>query len=95
VPGEYVREHLARQSMSARIVAAISLVFAVATGCSEAPWIHAASRDVIVLRWYPDTHPEAAARAKAAAHCTATGRNAALATTEISGSVQIATFYCY
>jgi hypothetical protein len=81
--------------MSVRIPAALGLVLAAAIGCSDAPWVQAASRDVVVLRWYPDTHPDAAAQAKAAAHCAATGRNAALGATEISGSVQIATYYCY
>jgi putative hemolysin len=77
-------------------------VFAIALGlaaCSEPPpWTQSASADRIVLRWYPsDTDPlstQAAAQAKADAHCAPTGRRAALVANEQSGSVQIATFEC-
>ena len=80
--------------MPARTLAVLAL-FAVA-GCSEAPWVQSASADRVILRWYPDTVAPgvAAAQVKADAHCARTGRRAALVSTGISGSVQLATYEC-
>ncbi len=84
--------------MRTRAIAALS-VFAVLAGCADAPpWVQSASAEQIVLRWYPsDANPlatQAAAQAKADAHCAQTGRRATLIATQMSGSVQLATFQC-
>jgi hypothetical protein len=82
--------------MQARTVAAFSLL-ALLAGCADAPpWIQSASAEQIVLRWYPsgiDAGQEAA-QVKAEAHCAQTGRRAALIATQMSGSVQLATYAC-
>ena len=86
--------------MQARISAVLAIVLAAAlAGCADAPpWIQSASADQIVLRWYPsDADPlatQAAAQAKADAHCTQIGRRATLVATQMSGSVQLATYAC-
>lgn len=85
--------------MTAQTAAALALLAAALAACSQPPpWTQSASADRIVLRWYPsDTDPlstQAAAQAKADAHCAPTGRRAALVANEQSGSVQIATFEC-
>lgn len=84
--------------MQARTVAALWLL-ALLPGCADAPpWVQSASAEQIVLRWYPsDANPfatQAAAQAKADAHCTQTGRRAALVATQLSGSAQLATYAC-
>lgn len=85
--------------MPARICAALALMLPAPAGCADAPpWIQSASANSIVLRWYPsDANPlatQAAAQAKADAHCAGTGRRATLVATEMSGSVQLATYAC-
>jgi hypothetical protein len=85
--------------MPVRTSAAFVLLLAVLAGCTDAPpWIQSASADRIVLRWYPsDADPlatQAAAQAKADAHCAQTGRRAILIATGMSGSVQLATYEC-
>ena len=87
---------MSRGIRAALIPVAIALALA---ACAEPPpWTQSASADRIVLRWYPgDADPlatQAAAQAKADAHCAPTGRRAALAATQMSGSVQIATYDC-
>ncbi|MGE0260280.1 MAG: hypothetical protein AB7H71_02960 [Alphaproteobacteria bacterium] len=84
--------------MQTRAVAALSL-FALLAGCADAPpWVQSASAEQVVLRWYPsDANPlatQAAAQAKADAHCAQTGRRAALVSTQLSGSAQLATYAC-
>jgi hypothetical protein len=87
--------------MQARISAARALlpaaVLALGAGCADAPpWVQSASADRIALRGYPgdvDTG-QAAAQAKADAHCALAGRRAVLVTTGMSGSVQLATYEC-
>ena len=84
--------------MQARAVAAFSLI-ALLAGCADAPpWVQSASADQVVLRWYPsDSDPlatQAAAQAKADAHCARTGRRAGLVATQMSGSAQLATYVC-
>jgi len=85
--------------MPLRISAVFAVLLASLAGCADAPpWILSASPDQMVLRWYPsDADPfatEAAAQAKAEAYCAQSGRRAALVTTQMSGSVQIATYAC-
>ena len=85
--------------MPVRISAALAILLATLAGCADAPpWIQSASVDQITLRWYPsDADPfatQATAQAKADAHCAQSGRRAALVTTQMSGSVQIATYAC-
>jgi hypothetical protein len=85
--------------MPARISAAFALLFAALAGCADMPpWVQAASADQIMLRWYPsETNPlttQAAAQARADLHCAQTGRRASLVTTQLSGSVQLATYAC-
>ena len=88
--------------MQARIFAALAVLvvpFAIAAGCADAPpWVQSASADRVVLRWYPsDANPfatQAAAQSKAEAHCARGGRRATLVATEMSGSVQLATYAC-
>jgi hypothetical protein len=85
--------------MPIRISAALAILLAALTGCADAPpWVQSASADQITLRWYPsDTDPfatQAAAQAKADAHCAPSGRRAALVATQLSGSVQIVTYAC-
>ena len=75
------------------------IIVLVLASCSEPPpWTLSAAADRITLRWYPsDTDPlatQAAAQAKAGAHCASTGRRASLVANEQSGSVQIATYEC-
>jgi hypothetical protein len=87
--------------MPSRISAAFAILLAaplaIAAGCTDAPpWVQSASADRIALRWYPgdvDTG-QAAAQAKADAHCATVGRRAVLVTTGMSGSVQLATYEC-
>ena len=79
---------------------AVLLLLTLFPGCAAAPpWVQSASADQIVLRWYPsDANPlatPAAAQAKADTHCAQTGRRAALIATQLSGSVQLATYYCF
>ena len=85
--------------MLVRISAALAILLAALTGCADAPpWIQSASADQITLRWYPsDADPfatQAAAQAKADAHCAQSGRRAAIVATQLSGSVQLATYAC-
>ena len=87
--------------MPVRVLAALlSLPAALLiAGCSEQPWVQAASPDQIILRWYPPDPelPDAgdtAAQFKAETHCAQTGRRAALSSIERTGSVQRATFFC-
>ena len=75
------------------------VIVLILAACSEPPpWTESVSADRIVLRWYPsDTDPlstQAAAQAKADAHCAPTGRRASLVANEQSGSAQIATYQC-
>jgi hypothetical protein len=84
--------------MQARTAAAL-LFLALSAGCADAPpWVQSASAEEIVLRWYPsDANPlatQAVAQAKADAHCTQTGRRAALVAMQMSGSAQLATYAC-
>ena len=83
--------------MPARMSAAFAILLALLTGCADAPpWVQSASADQIALRWYPgdvDTG-QAAAQAKAGAHCALAGRRAVLVATGMSGSVQLATYAC-
>jgi hypothetical protein len=84
--------------MQARTVAALSLL-ALLAGCADAPpWVQSASAEQIVLRWYPSDAnslaTQAAAQAKADAHCAQTGRRAVFVGTELSGSAQLATYSC-
>ena len=83
--------------MQARMSAAFAVLLALLAGCADAPpWVQSASADQIALRWYPgdiDTG-QAAAQAKADAHCATVGRRAVLVTTGMSGSVQLATYEC-
>ncbi len=84
--------------MQARTMAALLLLVLLA-GCADAPpWVQSASAEQIVLRWYPsEANPlatQATAQAKADAHCGQTGRRAALIATQLSGSVQLATYAC-
>lgn len=85
--------------MHARISTAIAMLFAALAGCADAPpWVVSTSADRIVLRWYPgDANPfatQSAAQSKAEAHCAGTGRRAILVSTEMSGSIQLATYAC-
>ena len=85
--------------MPARVSAVLCVLLAALAGCADAPpWIQSASGEQIVLRWYPsDANPlatQATAQAKADAHCAQTGRPATLAATQMSGSVQFATYEC-
>lgn len=85
--------------MRARISAVVAVLFAVLAGCADAPpWVVSASADRIVLRWYPsDANPfvtQSAAQSKAEAHCARGGGRATLVATEMSGSVQLATYAC-
>ncbi len=84
--------------MQARTMAALLLLVLLA-GCADAPpWVQSASAEQIVLRWYPsEANPlatQAAAQAKADAHCGQTGRRAVLTATQLSGSAQLATYAC-
>ncbi len=83
--------------MPARMSAAFAILLALLAGCADAPpWVQSASADQIALRWYPgdvDTG-QAAAQAKAGAHCALAGRQAVLVATGMSGSVQLATYAC-
>ena len=83
--------------MQARTIAAL-LPLVLLAGCADAPWVQSASAEQIVLRWYPgEANPfaaQAAAQAKADAHCAQTGRRAALIATQMSGSAQLAAFRC-
>jgi hypothetical protein len=83
--------------MQARMSAAFAVLLTALAGCADAPpWVQSASADRIALRWYPgdvDTG-QAAAQAKADAHCALAGRRAVLVTTGMSGSVQLATYEC-
>ena len=83
--------------MPARMSAAFTVLIALLAGCADAPpWVQSASADQIALRWYPgdiDTG-QAAAQAKADAHCAQTRRRAVLVATGMSGSVQLATYEC-
>jgi hypothetical protein len=47
-----------------------------------------------MLRWYSDETDIAAAQTIADLHCRSFGRNAALASAEQNGSIEIATFRC-
>ena len=62
--------------------------------CNQPPWTVSRSPDAITLRWYSDELDIAAAQTVADRHCGATGRAAALASNEQSGSVQVAEFSC-
>jgi putative hemolysin len=79
-------------------LALLVIALALAACAEPPPWTQSASADRIVLRWYPsDADPlatQAAAQAKADAHCAPTGRRASLVANEQSGSAQIATYEC-
>jgi putative hemolysin len=90
----------AAPTAAARTAAALALLAAaILAACSEPPpWTLSAAADRITLRWYPsDADPlatQAAAQAKADAHCAPIGRRASLVANEQNGSVQIATYEC-
>ena len=74
-------------------VAVAALMLSVAA-CNTPPWTVSRSRDAITLRWYSDEMDIAAARIVADWHCQSFGKTAALASSEQSGSIQIAEFRC-
>ena len=84
--------------MTIRPAAAFAVVLVVGlAGCvgpPGPPWTEAASPNSITLRWYADDVSPAAARQVADAHCSSTGRNAALDTIELDGSAEIASYLC-
>jgi hypothetical protein len=83
--------------ISVRTAAALAVLFAALAGCADAPpWVQSASADQIVLRWYPRDFDagQAGAQARADMHCSQTGRRASLVATQLSGSVQLATYAC-
>ncbi len=85
--------------MLARLLLAALLAIAVvgaahAQGLVGPPWPVVVAPNGITLRWYADNMPEAVARQVADAHCAPTGRPAALAALEMSGSAEIGTYVC-
>jgi len=85
--------------MSLRFAAAMLLlslaVFpAVAADAPGPPWPEVISPGSITLRWYPDEISEPQARAVAAAHCAAAGRQVGLGALGQDGSVEIGTYRC-
>jgi hypothetical protein len=65
-------------------------------GCGGGPpWTTSQTPDSITLRWWADSRTTAAeAEQVAELHCAASGRHAALADTEQSGSAKIAHYRC-
>jgi hypothetical protein len=75
-------------------VAGVALALT-AAGCSEGPpWVTGATADRIALRWYPPETSHVVAEQIAERHCATSGRSAELASTEQSGSAQIAEYRC-
>jgi hypothetical protein len=86
---------MARQRRKSMIrIAGLGLALIVA-GCSGGPpWVVGATPDRVALRWYPPDVSRSAADLLAERHCAASGKRAEFASTEQSGSAQIAEFRC-
>jgi hypothetical protein len=64
-------------------------------GCGGPPWTLNQSPDGIVLRWYSDDTPSAAADAAARAHCQSYGKTAELIAYDQDGSAQRGSYRCH
>jgi hypothetical protein len=62
--------------------------------CSGPPWTLAQSPSEIILRWYPDDTPSAAADSVAQLHCQSVGKSAELIAYDQDGSAQIGRYHC-
>jgi hypothetical protein len=73
---------------------ATAAVLLVVAACNAPPWTVNRSPEAITLRWYADETDIAAAQTVADLHCRSFGKNAALASNEQNGSIQIAEYRC-
>jgi hypothetical protein len=81
--------------MPALTVRAAGVALSLALGaCSGPPWTLSQSPDGIVLRWYSDNTPTAAADTVARAHCQSYGKTVELIAYDQDGSAQRGSYRC-